>query len=192
MEPIDNQNDLNKKENTRGQSDKYVRHKLPYLNGKQVHASGPSMSSQNLANLETFLENEKNKSNGNEQQPWSKLDKTAKTKKFMTYAEIYKEEKQLSPEEYSKLVAFLKDCLDRKKLHRVKDVVYDKDTGLIKDIPALSHNKGTNHYTLKNLEKRVSTLKSLGPRKHTKTSLAEIVSTNAGEDDQDNSSSEEA
>jgi hypothetical protein len=60
----------------------------------------------------------------------------------------------------------LKDCLDRKKLQRVKDVIYDKTLGEIKEIPALSYNKSSNHFTLKNLDaKRVSTLKSLPPKK---------------------------
>ena len=64
-----------------------------------------------------------------------------------------------------KLINFFKDCLDRKKLQRVKDVTYNKDTGEIKDVPALYYNKPTNHFTLKNLDKRVSTLKGLTPKK---------------------------
>ena len=59
----------------------------------------------------------------------------------------------------------MKDCLDRKKLQRVKDVIYDKTEGVIKEIPALSYTKSSKHFTLKNLEKRVSTLKSLAPKK---------------------------
>jgi hypothetical protein len=60
----------------------------------------------------------------------------------------------------------LKDSLDKKKLSKVKDVVYDKDTGLIKEIPALTYTKATKHFTLKNIDKRVSTLKSLAPKKN--------------------------
>ena len=63
--------------------------------------------------------------------------------------------------EENMLISFLKDCLDKKKLLRVKDVIYDKETGIIKDIPALSYAKNTKHFTLKNIDKRVSTLKSL-------------------------------
>ncbi len=60
----------------------------------------------------------------------------------------------------------MKDCIDRKKLQRVKDVNYDKTLGEIIEIPALSYNKSSNHFTLKNLDaKRVSTLKSLPPKK---------------------------
>ena len=63
------------------------------------------------------------------------------------------------------LASFLKDCIDRKKLQRVKDVVYDKTNGSIKEIPALSYTKANKHFTLKNIDKRVSTLKSLAPKK---------------------------
>ena len=83
-------------------------------------------SSSDLVNLDKFLENEKN-SNANE--PWSKLDKTAKIKKLSIFAENYKTDHNLSDEEYAKLTNFLKDCLDRKKLQRVKDVTYDKVNG---------------------------------------------------------------
>jgi hypothetical protein len=118
--------------------------------------------SNDLTNLEQFLENEKN---NNIAEPWSKLDKTIKTKKLLLFADKYKVEKKLQETEYTNLIQFLKDCLDRKKLQRVKDVIYDKETGLIKDIPGLFHNKGNNHFTIKNLDKRVSTVKSLAPKK---------------------------
>ena len=55
--------------------------------------------------------------------------------------DIYKEENNLDVEETNLLILFLKDCLDRKKLQRVKDVNYDKVLGEIKDIPALFYNK---------------------------------------------------
>ena len=110
----------------------------------------------------SFIENEKN-SNANE--PWSKLDKTAKIKKLSIFAENYKTDHNLSDEEFAKLTNFLKDCLDRKKLQRVKDVTYDKVNGEVKDIPALHHNKQSNHFTLKNTDKHISTTRSLAPKK---------------------------
>lgn len=121
-----------------------------------------SKSSSDLANLDKFLENEKI-TNSNE--PWSKLDKTAKSKKLILFADNYKTSNNLSYIEYEELILFFKDCLDKKKLKRVKDVNYNKETGEIKDIPALCYNKLSNHFTLKNLDKRVSTLKGLAPKK---------------------------
>jgi hypothetical protein len=119
-------------------------------------------SSSDLANLDKFLENEK-VTNANE--PWSKLDKTAKIRKLTLFAENYKTEHNLSAEECQQLIAFFRDCLDKKRLQRVKDVNYNKETGEIKDIPALFFNKPSNHFTLKNIDKRVSTLKGLAPKK---------------------------
>jgi len=140
---------------------KNIKYKTMLLSGAPVRET---KSSNDLSNLEKFLETEKN---SNKEEPWSKLDKTVKTKKLIAYAETYKKEKELNEEEERLLVAFLKDCLTRKKIYRVKDVIYDKTTGLIKDIPALVYTKSNKHFTLKNLDKRVSTLKSLPQKKGT-------------------------
>ena len=138
---------------------KAIKYKTLLMNGK---AWPETKSSSDLTNLDKFLENEKN-NNANE--PWSKLDKTAKIKKLSVFAESYKTDHNLTEEEYAKLTNFLKDCLDRKKLQRVKDVTYDKANGEVKDIPALHHNKQSNHFTLKNTDKHVSTTRSLAPKK---------------------------
>jgi hypothetical protein len=45
-------------------------------------------------------------------------------------------------------------------------VVYDKEFGTIKNIPALLFLKTTSHFTLKNIDKRISTVKSLTPKKN--------------------------
>jgi len=117
----------------------------------------------NMDNLDAFLEREKISNNGD---PWSKLDKTAKILKLVLFVEQYKEENNMSTEESDVMLAFLKDSLDRKRLSRVKDVIYDKTTGLIKEIPSLHFNKASTHFTLKNTDKqRTSTLKSLPPKK---------------------------
>ena len=115
----------------------------------------------NITNLEFFLEAEKQSNVG---QPWCKLNKTYKIRKMMDFVEMYKEENKLTEGESDALIVFLKDALDKKKLFRVKDVVYDKTTGTIKKIPALTFTKQTGRFTLKNLDKRVSTLKSLTPK----------------------------
>jgi|688.fasta_scaffold394545_1 hypothetical protein len=138
---------------------KNIKYKTMLLSGVPLKET---KQSNNLDNLDKFLEDEKNT---NKSEPWCKLDKTIKTKKIIDYVELYKTENSLDQEEEKIMIAFLKDCLDRKKLQRVKDVIYDKTTGQIKDIPALSYTKSNKHFTLKNLEKRVSTLKSLAPKK---------------------------
>lgn len=59
--------------------------------------------------------------------------------------------------------------LKKKQLLRVKDVQYDKELGIITNIPNLQFNKNTRKFTMKRSEKQTSTLKSLGPKKSTST-----------------------
>lgn len=115
-----------------------------------------------ITNIETFLEKEKNI---NKKQHWSKLSKLSKKNKLLDYCNVYAEKNTLNEDEKHELKTFLLKSLDRKKLQRVKDVIYDLETQTIVNIPTLTLNKQTNKYTLKNLEKKVSTLKSLAPRK---------------------------
>lgn len=156
---------------------KTLKYKSMLLNG----VSWPETKSSNdLMNLDKFLENEKI-NNANE--TWGKLDKTAKIKKLFIFANKYKEDNNLSREEYEYLITFFKECLDKKKLQRVKDVNYNKETGEIKDIPALHFNKNTNHFTLKNIDKRISTLRGLAPKK--KQGTAKMIKENNSDTEND-------
>ena len=139
---------------------KNIRYKTMLLNGVPLTET---KSANDLSNLEKFLETEKiNNSN----EPWCKLNKTIKYKKLIEFIEVYKNDKKMNEEECKLLASFLKDSLDKKKLSRVKDVIYDKEAGIIKEIPALIYTKSNKHFTLKNIDKRVSTLKSLAPKKN--------------------------
>jgi hypothetical protein len=142
---------------------KNIKYKTMLINGVTLNES---KTSQSIDNLDKFLENEKN---NNVNEPWCKLNKTIKIKKLMDYVENeYSKKNNLDTSECENLINFFKDCLDRKKLQRIKDVVYDKDNGTIKDIPSLSYVKASRHFTLKNTEKRISTLKSLPQNKSNK------------------------
>jgi hypothetical protein len=161
---------------------KNIKYKTMLLSGAPLKET---KSSNDLSNLDKFLENEKN---NNKNDPWCKLDKTIKTKKIIDFISIYQKEHDLNEEEIDLLKFFLKDCLERKKLQRVKDVIYDKATGSIKDIPALSYTKQTKHFTLKNIDKRVSTLKSLTPKKTQgtiKNKTNEVAKQNDSSSDED-------
>jgi hypothetical protein len=159
---------------------KNIKYKTMLLNGVQIQET---KSSNNLSNLDKFLENEKN---NNINEPWCKLNKTIKTKKIEDFIDLYKNQNELTNEETILLTSFLKDCLDRKKLQRVKDVIYDKETGTIKQIPALCYVKASKHFTLKNMDKRISTLKSLAPKKTTQGTIrkkeTKTVDTDSEED----------
>lgn len=138
---------------------KNIKYKTMLLNGVPLQET---KSSNDLSNLDKFLENDKY---NNSNEPWCKLNKTIKMKKLQEYVEIYRKQNDLNNDECELLFTFLKDCVDRKKLQRVKDVMYDKENGIIKEIPALHYVKNNKHFTLKNIDKRVSTLKSLAPKK---------------------------
>jgi len=148
------------KNNEECQELKNIKYKTMLLNGVTLQET---KSSNDLSNLEKFLEEEKI---NNTNEPWCKLNKTIKYKKLLGYVETYKNEKNLDETEIELLINFLKDSLDKKKLSRVKDVIYDKDIGIVKEIPALTYIKATKHFTLKNIDKRISTLKSLAPKKN--------------------------
>ena len=164
---------------------KNIKYKTMLLNGNPLKET---KSENDLSNLDKFLEDEKN---NNVNEPWCKLNKTIKTKKILEFVEKYKSEKNLDQEEEKALLTFLKDCLDRKKLQRVKDVVYDKTNGSIKEIPALSYTKANKHFTLKNMDKRVSTLKSLAPKKTQGTIKNKNIANVSNEEDDSASESDD-
>ena len=138
---------------------KNIQYKTMLMNGNTLRES---KAASDLNNLEKFLETERVQ---NTSEPWCKLDKTIKTRKLLVFVDEYKDKHSLEPDEISALTTFLKDCLSKKKLSRVKDVIYDKESGIVKDIPNLLYNKQNKKFTLKNTEKRVSTLKSLPSKK---------------------------
>ena len=117
--------------------------------------------------LDTLLENEKQQ---NKKDAWNKIDKTVKTQKLHEFAERYGKEHVLPLKDIKCLKLFFIDSLDKAKLQKVKDVIYDKEKGIITSIPALFFNTMNRMFTLRIIDtKRVSTLKSLTPKKLVKT-----------------------
>jgi hypothetical protein len=111
-------------------------------------------------NIDDILENEKN---ANKNDPWNKLDKSAKFGKLKEFAARHGKKENYTEQEIAVLYQFLTSALDQKKLMRAKDVIYDKTTGEITSIPCLIYHAGFKKFTLKRCEKRQSTLKSLAP-----------------------------
>jgi hypothetical protein len=158
---------------------KNIKYKTMLLNGAPLHET---KAANDISNLDKFLEEEKN---NNSIEPWCKLNKTIKYKKLLDFVELYKKNKNLNEEESKIMSIFLKDSLDKKKLSKVKDVIYDKENGVIKEIPALSYSKANKHFTLKNIDKRISTLKSLAPRKGHGTIRNKIIEQKTSSNDSD-------
>jgi hypothetical protein len=116
--------------------------------------------------LDTLLENEKLQ---NKKDAWNKIDKTVKTQKLHEFAERYGKDHGLPIKDIKGLKTFFLESLDKAKLQKAKDVIYDKEKGTITSIPALFFNTTNRLFTLKNMDtKRVSTLKSLTPKKQVK------------------------
>lgn len=115
------------------------------------------------SNIDALLENEKQK---NKSDSWNKLDKTVKTQKLHAFAEKYGKDNGYPVKEVKNLKMFFVDCLNKSKLQKTKEVVYDKDAGEITAIPSLYFNSINHNFSLKIMDsKRVSTLKSLTPKR---------------------------
>jgi len=120
-------------------------------------------TNNSMNTIDEMLETEKKNMNS---EPWNKLDKRLKIQKLHAYAEKYGKENALPAKEVKALKTFFSSCLTKDKLAKVKDVDYDKETGIISNISALAFNVTTHAFTLRNIEKKVSTLKSLTPKKN--------------------------
>lgn len=116
-----------------------------------------------LQNMEDFLEKEKT---FHTDTPWNKLNKTIRLDKIKNFVEEYASKHKLDTSQASELIELLKDALNKNKLQRVKDLVYDKKSCVIKAIPILKHDKETNNFSLKQ-QKRTTTTMSLAPKKNT-------------------------
>jgi len=117
----------------------------------------------NANELDILLEKEKIRNKGD---VWIKLDKTVRNQLLQEFADRYGKQQCMSSKDLRLLKTFFKICLDKNKLNKSKDVVYNRDDRTITSIPALHFNQVTKNFTLKILDnKRVSTLKSLTPKK---------------------------
>ena len=116
-------------------------------------------------NIDKMLDRERTR---NTRDNWTKLDKTAKIQKLHVFAETYGKEHDMPSKDVKLLKNFFVGCLDKNKLSKTKDVTYNKDEMKITSIPALHFNQVSRNFTLKILDtKRVSTLKSLTPKRST-------------------------
>jgi hypothetical protein len=142
-----------------------IKYKTLFINNNKLNEH-KIIKLSNDNDIDIFLEKEKENTIG---EVWSKLDKTSKLNKLNEYASKYKLEKKLSSEDYNLLLSYFKDCLNKKKLSKITDVIYNKNTGIITDIPGLLYIKNNKNFTIKRIDKKHSTLKNLAPKKCVKT-----------------------
>ena len=87
---------------------------------------------ENINNIEQFLTNEKKQ---NKNKPWNKIGKTKKIKIINEFVKTYSKTKKLNKIKTTALKNFLLNCIERKKLQKIKDVNYNKEKEVINDIP---------------------------------------------------------
>ena len=115
-----------------------------------------------ISNLDLLLDKE---SKQNKKEAWNKLDKSVKMDKINSYIDTLTTKHKLTDNEKLSLKDYLSSTLDKKSLHRNKDVIYIKESGTLENIPILHFNNTTRKFSLKKTAQHVSTTKSLGPTK---------------------------
>ena len=70
---------------------------------------------------------------------WNKLDKSLKLRRMMDFADDYSKHEKLDSIQKDQLKAMLRDKLDKKCLHRARDVIYNVEDEKITSIPSLIH-----------------------------------------------------
>ena len=98
---------------------------------------------------------------------WNKLDKSLKLKRMMDFADDYSKNEKLDSLQTEQLKSMLRDKLDKKCLHRTRDVNYNAEEEKIMSIPSLIHNN--QRYTLRT--DAISPLQSLAPKNKTKKNI---------------------
>lgn len=149
---------------------KNIAYKTMLLNGNDINPIYEDVS--NNVKITNFLEKDMS---ANQKVIWSKLDKTQKIIKLEVYIqEILKKNYNLNEEEMKNCKNYLIRCLDRKNLVKTKEVIYDKDSGIIKNIPNLVFEMKTRAFILKKDDKHISTIKSLPNEKKSKVKTIKI------------------
>jgi hypothetical protein len=132
------------------------------------------MSQEESLTVDQILEQEKT---FNKTEPWNKLNKTSKIQMLHVFSERYGHKTKLSVKEIKLLKQFFSSALDKKQLQKTKEVIYNKETQEVSDVPGLLFNPSNNTFYIKMDSKRQSTLKSLTPKRNTeKTKTSTLLS----------------
>jgi len=142
---------------------KNIAYRTMLLNGTNIKSTTNDTDSIYISE---FLEKETNNKN---QETWTKLDKTRKLKILLDYGESLHKEHNLTSLQKTKLMDYLKICLERKLFNKSKDVVYNNLLFKIEKIPTLIFNDENKTFIMKKNDKHISTIKSLAPKKNNKT-----------------------
>ena len=116
---------------------KNINYKSMLLNHKNKSIVPESSTHSPDSEVDDFLEQERSMV---KVLPWNKLDKSNKIKKIQDYTNIFCDENGFGDVDHSIIFNHLISCLNKKRLQRTKDVVYDKEHGKILNIPGFSYD----------------------------------------------------
>ena len=102
--------------------------------------------------------------------PWSRLQKIERVQKLTEYSARHAETEGLGDSGRDELARYLRNALDQRRIHRAKDVEYNKDTGEILSIPGLKYHPATGRFTLRREEPDKRTVRKKNSPKGSKPS----------------------
>lgn len=135
---------------------------------------------EEVLTIDQILDNENCR---NKTEAWNKLNKTLKIQKLHSFSEKFGTENKYTQSEIVTLKRFFTEALEKKKLQKTKEVMYDKITQEVKDVPGLFFNATTHSFTIRADTKRISTLKSLTPKRLTGKLKPVIMDINSKEEE---------
>lgn len=148
---------------------KNIRYKTMLMKGNNEKII-PSITND-ISNLDIILDKENSQ---NKKESWNKLDKSGKMEKISNFINNFSSKNTLNTNEKLNLKEFLSSSLDKKLLHRNKDVIYNRESGILENIPILIFNNNSRKFSLKKTLQHVSTAKALGPTKKNKSKSKKI------------------
>ena len=81
--------------------------------------------------------------------PWSRLQKMQKIDKLMVFCDEHAEKESMTERQRTGLRSYLRLALEQRRIHRAKDVDYDRITGKVLSVPGLKYHASTNKFTIK-------------------------------------------
>ena len=104
------------------------------------------MNETNEETLHSFLMQERNQ---NKRQSWGKLSKTYKIQKIQKYVnQSLRDKYQLSNEECIQTMTYIRHLLERKKLTKASEIIYDEESGDVTQIPMICFQNQARKFTL--------------------------------------------
>jgi hypothetical protein len=96
----------------------------------------------------------------NKKMQWNKLNKSNKLVLLKSFSSDHCKDKNYNKEIEDILIDFLTVSLERKRITKIKDIIYDTKSGVIKDIPNLSFDPIKNKFTLRCNKKNITQKKT--------------------------------